>query len=782
MVILLSALLCGATATHTLPARAQENASPATGHAQVVAHGIVPVPGAEIAWRVLTRNTSAEDLIAETGFLVVDRGTLLVVNQTTDEASLLAPGMALLTRGGDDLELTSPDGRTARYVVIELVLAGELAADAEPGFTSDSFRGSNALNAFALVRDVLADGEQTSVPPGTAPTLVLATAGSIDVATAPGQTPVRLAAGQSVIMGGQVSVAANAGPAGFVAAIVGPEVTLPAQAPVDGGSIEVVVRDCPAGYSGGASEIPDRFAADCREPLSGITFTLAGADGETSARTDASGRVRIDDVAPGDYVLTNDIPGEDRGFRVHCVNAILGGEASTARNQFEILMTAGAQVRCDWYVIPASDPSAGTGAISVQGLICPSAAAAKNTCEYTDEIFAGGIVLAGPAGVELTFGSGQSHAVSHVWEDVPYGTYYFSRIDLADPTGYRLERIDGATVVDDGVEAIVIDAAHPQVSIDFVYVPIDAESATGTLILSVYACPAATSPLAECAPRFVDGEIAIEGPGGIWLDRSNSDVSQRGDRRWENLPPGTYHLAANLLRIEDAGYSVARVDGADEYFEGVATVVIDTERPDAILDVVFAAGGPAPTAAGAIQVSGLICPVDPSAGDCWTGGELGDLSISSADGGVLTLLNGTSHGASYVWEGLPYGVYTFDALRHTPPAGTVFDHAQGAVTPTDTGYAIALDEATPFADVTLVYIAVGEQADEGVQEPDDVPAQAPQDLGDEPVIDGDGDGLSDDTELSLGLDPGSPDSDGDGFFDGDEWDAGTDPNDAISTP
>jgi hypothetical protein len=80
---------------------------------------------------------------------------------------------------------------------------------------------------------------------------------------------------------------------------------------------------------------------------------------------------------------------------------------------------------------------------------------------------------------------------------------------------------------------------------------------------------------------------------------------------------------------------------------------------------------------------------------------------------VLTLSNGTSIGASYVWEGLPYGVYTFDALGHTPPAGTVFDYAQGAVTPTETGYAIALDEANPFADVTLVYIAIGEQADEG---------------------------------------------------------------------
>lgn len=97
--------------------------------------------------------------------------------------------------------------------------------------------------------------------------------------------------------------------------------------------------------------------------------------------------------------------------------------------------------------------------------------------------------------------------------------------------GLLLERIDGATVVAGEVEAIVVGGAHPQVGIDVVYVPIDTGSSTDTLTLSVYACPAATSPLAECTTRLVDGEIAIEGSSGIWLDRSNSDGSKRGDRR-----------------------------------------------------------------------------------------------------------------------------------------------------------------------------------------------------------------------------------------------------------
>ena len=113
-----------------------------------------------------------------------------------------------------------------------------------------------------------------------------------------------------------------------------------------------------------------------------------------------------------------------------------------------------------------------------------------------------------------------------------------------------------------------------------------------------------------------------------------------------------------------------------------------------------------------------------------------------------------------------------------PHRRTFFDHAQGPVVPTNGGYSITLDEANPFADVTLVYVAAGEPEDEGMRDREVDSSQLPE----EPIIDGDGDRLSDEVELSLGLDPGNPDTDSDGFFDGDEWDFGTDPNDATSMP
>jgi hypothetical protein len=110
------------------------------------------------------------------------------------------------------------------------------------------------------------------------------------------------------------------------------------------------------------------------------------------------------------------------------------------------------------------------GSISVQGFLCPSADAAQGECEATDEIFSGDIVLTGPNGLVLTLDDGESHAVSHVWYGLPYGSYELQAIGAA-PSGYGLDHIDGATVDDSGLEAIVLDDDNPNPSVNLIYVP-----------------------------------------------------------------------------------------------------------------------------------------------------------------------------------------------------------------------------------------------------------------------------------------------------------------------
>jgi hypothetical protein len=149
--------------------------------------------------------------------------------------------------------------------------------------------------------------------------------------------------------------------------------------------------------------------------------------------------------------------GESGAAQAGSRRAVLRGTAAG----FAALAAARAGVARGWQ---------GSGSISVQGFLCPSADADESDCQATDEIFNGDIVLAGPNGMVLTLDDGESHAVSHVWDGLPFGTYDLQAVGAA-PSGYTLDHIDGATVDDSGNEVIVLDDDNSSVSVNFIYVP-----------------------------------------------------------------------------------------------------------------------------------------------------------------------------------------------------------------------------------------------------------------------------------------------------------------------
>jgi hypothetical protein len=113
----------------------------------------------------------------------------------------------------------------------------------------------------------------------------------------------------------------------------------------------------------------------------------------------------------------------------------------------------------------------GGGSISIQGFLCPSADAAESDCEATDEIFGSNIVFTGPDGSVLTLDDGTSHAVSHVWEGLPYGTYELQS-DGSTPAGYYLDHIDGVTTDDAGNDVIELNDGNATVMVNLIYVPV----------------------------------------------------------------------------------------------------------------------------------------------------------------------------------------------------------------------------------------------------------------------------------------------------------------------
>lgn len=113
----------------------------------------------------------------------------------------------------------------------------------------------------------------------------------------------------------------------------------------------------------------------------------------------------------------------------------------------------------------------GSGSISIQGFLCPSADADESDCEASEDIFGSNIVFTGPNGLVLTLDDGTSHAVSHVWDGLPYGTYELQS-DGSTPSGYYLDHIDGVTVDDAGNDVIELNDGNATVLVNLIYVPV----------------------------------------------------------------------------------------------------------------------------------------------------------------------------------------------------------------------------------------------------------------------------------------------------------------------
>lgn len=372
------------------PLRPNET-SPATGHAQVIAHGVSPMPGQEIGWQVAVARAllpnRAEPDAPQPGFVLADDGALAVTDIDGNVLDRLAPGEATWIPSRRSLAVVSLERDPVDFVAISLLPASELPAStqdrrmtgetpftAPPGTTFD----------LDLIRDVLARDEETTIAAGSAPSLLLVTGGTVFLTTADGAVSeldagsVTQSAGDLVVSGG------SRGPAAFVVARIGPEV--PAQLPLrqeessntplatpvtaaeTTATVQIEAFVCPVAYPG------TDFAADCTTPAEDIAFSIE-SNGTTlhSALTDARGEVSFRDVPPGDYTLLAGVPGDFASSRVTCrdsAGAEVGQE--TEFNLARVSLAAAADVDCDWYIVPdnARGEDTGTG-LTVLIRACP---------------------------------------------------------------------------------------------------------------------------------------------------------------------------------------------------------------------------------------------------------------------------------------------------------------------------------------------------------------------------------------------------------------------------
>jgi hypothetical protein len=270
--------------------------SPASGHAQIIAQGVVPLPEGESVWRtVRTRAALAPDAPFEErplGFVFASAGPILLVDQATGEQMHLGTGEAALVRAGTIQQRSSLSGQPVSYLSIELVPSNAAppadgAIVLQPG---QPFPAPPGLHDLDLLSDTLVANEPFTIPDSGAKNVVLITEGAANVGR-PGGESVILLAGEAASFSGELQVAAAPGgdSMSFLVAIIGPEippVAVPTVTPLQEtptatetpasqsglGSIAAQVFTCPPGMDA------QTLAAAACAPASGeFDITISGS-------------------------------------------------------------------------------------------------------------------------------------------------------------------------------------------------------------------------------------------------------------------------------------------------------------------------------------------------------------------------------------------------------------------------------------------------------------------------------------------------------------------------
>jgi hypothetical protein len=361
--------LPGIAAIAQAPPLESDDPSPATRHAQVIAHGVAPMPAEEIAWRLAVERaappTRADAEERRPSFILAAKGVVALVDQEGARLARIAPGEAVWTEPGVARAVIGIERKAPDYYDIALVPATEVApGDPVPiggmPFTAPS---GDAFDVD-LIRDVLNRAEESVVSTGPSPALLLVTSGTVFVESDSGLA--EMTTGEAAQIAGDVVVTgASRAPAAFVLARIGPEVPSPAAddsalhgtpAPlatpvtaVESASVTISASLCPIAYAGGNDLV------DCAAPASGAGFSLMSDDAATATVVaNQDGDVSFTGIEPGNYTLSAERPADFAASRVRCRNA--SADALAARivtNQVAIVLAAGDAVECTWYLVPA---------------------------------------------------------------------------------------------------------------------------------------------------------------------------------------------------------------------------------------------------------------------------------------------------------------------------------------------------------------------------------------------------------------------------------------------
>lgn len=220
-ILLILVLSTASVATVVAQGLGPAGPSPATGHASVVATGSIEISEQSARWHI-TRHTTEEagsDFSSPTqGFIVAENTPILVV--VGEHSTRLAGGEAMSVPGGSAFNVTT-FGAPDTFIFIQVLgeSGDQLSSPTNRILTSASFSVEPAQLDASLIRDVLSEGEEGSIPEGTTPTSIYVHVGEIEVSSSRGTT--NLFQGDAATFNGEVTITAIADGSVYYAGFIG---------------------------------------------------------------------------------------------------------------------------------------------------------------------------------------------------------------------------------------------------------------------------------------------------------------------------------------------------------------------------------------------------------------------------------------------------------------------------------------------------------------------------------------------------------------------------------
>ena len=207
---LIAALMASGSIADAAAPAAPEPPSPASGHAAVIAQGVVGFDGAAYRWKLGSHSVPAEcSLFTAAGgtLLAVTSGPAVTVHGAEGTWSRLAAGEATFRFSGSTASTTASAAATLTTIGLDVATDGG----------ADAFTPGAGTHDMELLRDVLATGETFTLT-SELPAFVLVTSGSVtDAAGA------ALSSGASSNFSGAIALTNSAAePATILVAVIGP--------------------------------------------------------------------------------------------------------------------------------------------------------------------------------------------------------------------------------------------------------------------------------------------------------------------------------------------------------------------------------------------------------------------------------------------------------------------------------------------------------------------------------------------------------------------------------